>query len=82
MACRALGKANASTMPGKEDKEVTGQKEVEVRSIEDVLAIGRVVEATRTAQAHVLNDRSSSLKKCLKSLNVFRKLLIAWGVPL
>ena len=50
---------NGSLSHAKEECEMKGQVFKPVNSTEEVMEIMRLVEATRTAKSHALNDRSS-----------------------
>ena len=43
----------------KSEYEMTGTKDIDIGSAEDITNIMQTIEATRTAKSHNLNDRSS-----------------------
>ena len=63
------GKANPAV---KGEYEMSGTKDVEITSLEDITRIMQTVEATRTAKAHNLNDRSSR-SHCVITLKLRQK---------
>ena len=63
------GKRNTAAKP---DYEMSGTKDLEVTSPEDILSIMQTVEATRTAKGHALNDRSSR-SHCVITLKLRQK---------
>ena len=59
------GEFRQSTVASKMDESAAnGQTKVAVRRVADVVRIGRTVEATRVAQSHALNHRSSRATRC------------------
>ena len=51
---------------------MSGNKDVQITSLEDITAIMQTVEATRTAKAHNLNDRSSR-SHCVITLKLSKR---------
>lgn len=66
---------NGSQTTAKEECEMKGQTFKVIESSEEMMEIMRLVEATRTAKSHALNDRSSrshcivTLKQVVKEGN-------------
>eukprot|EP00928_Gymnodinium_smaydae_P086221 TRINITY_DN7013_c0_g1_i1.p1 TRINITY_DN7013_c0_g1~~TRINITY_DN7013_c0_g1_i1.p1 ORF type:complete len:551 (-),score=81.21 TRINITY_DN7013_c0_g1_i1:413-1834(-) len=60
LAAGADGEFRTSSAAAKmNESAVSGQSKVKVESAADVVRVGRMVEMTRVAQSHALNDRSS-----------------------
>lgn len=53
--------------------EISGQKEIRINSMADIISICKIVEATRVAKSHDLNDRSSR-SHCIVPIVMTKKL--------
>ena len=62
------GKANVAL----NEYEMSGTKDVEIKSVEDITKVMQIVEVTRTAKAHNLND-TSSRSHCVITLKLRQK---------
>lgn len=56
----------------KPEYSAKGQSQIELNSREELLNLMKVIEATRTAKSHALNDRSSR-SHCLVTIKLTRK---------
>ena len=59
-------------MHTKPEFSTKGQNEIELHTTEEVLDIMKIIEATRTAKSHALNDRSSR-SHCLVTIKLTKK---------